>query len=59
MKALILNCGPGCCDHGQLKCLMELAPGETILSRQLRLLCTEADTPEQAAAASQRLKEVE
>ena len=39
MKALILNCGPKCCFHEQLKCLMELSPGETILSRQLRLLC--------------------
>ena len=39
IKALILNCGPKRSFNGQLKCLMELSPGETILSRQLRLLC--------------------
>lgn len=39
MKALILNCGPKTTFRDQLKCLMELSPGETILSRQLRLLC--------------------
>lgn len=42
MRALILNSGKGTrmaplTDH-QPKCLTELAPGETILSRQLRLL---------------------
>lgn len=40
MKALILNCGPNLDDiNGHPKCLMELSKGETILSRQLRLLC--------------------
>lgn len=39
IKALILNCGPNRCFGDHLKCLMELSPGETILSRQLRLLC--------------------
>jgi len=42
MKALILNSGQGTrmapLTNRQPKCLTELAPGETILSRQLRLL---------------------
>ena len=43
MKALILNSGMGrrmgdiTCEHP--KCMTEIAPGETILSRQLRMLC--------------------